>query len=259
MIPDSYQFARSTPARRLFGFCTLGHYVARHPAEKGQRPHIRADPVRQALRPEPALRRRGSPRRRCSSTPPAQRRPPAPCATRRCCRPPPPPSARHSPPTAARRPGGPAAWSATGGSPSRGKARTSGCSRSRRCGWPGIPPKAAAAVTPGRRLVRVAAQPRWITVQSGSALCRMPGLEPPTAANSSASGPPSVSVVGSGQASPTAAARARQSCTVLRAGAGLRPNLRAREPDCAQICAHRHADARISVVKVLECSMYSIS
>jgi len=33
----------------------------------------------------------------------------------------------------------------------------------------------------------------------------------------------------------------------------------AREPDCAQICAHRHADARISVVKVLECSMYSIS
>ena len=66
------------------------------------------------------------------------------------------------------------------------------------------------SVTPGRR------SSWWIAVQSGSALWRMPGLEPYSDANSSASRPPSVSVAGNGQVSPTTITRARQSCTVLR-------------------------------------------
>ena len=38
----------------------------------------------------------------------------------------------------------------------------------------------------------------WIAVQSGSAFNRVPGLDPPIGANSSASRPPSVSVAGNG-------------------------------------------------------------
>src|SRR4051812_31293392 len=85
------------------------------------------------------------------------------------------------------------------------------CNNAPRDGRLGIPPRAAARVTPGRR------SSRWIAAQSGSVLCRLPGCDPPTGANSNASRPPSVNVGGSGQTSPAAMNRARQSCTVLRA------------------------------------------
>lgn len=55
--------------------------------------------------------------------------------------PPPPLSARRSPRTAVDPPGGSAAWSATDGSPSRGRTHTSGCSRSHWYGWPIFLPK----------------------------------------------------------------------------------------------------------------------
>jgi hypothetical protein len=63
---------------------------------------------------------------------------------------------------------------------------------------------------------------RWTAAQSGSAFRRWPGVEPPSCANSSASGPCSVSVAGSGQLSPAAAKAARHSCTVLRGTAMAR-------------------------------------
>ena len=186
------------------GAQVVGHDLSRHAAEELQRAHVRADPVRQALASS-------SPRRRCSSTRPAPRRTPAPGAVRRCCRPPPPPCARRSRRTAARRPDAPVAWSATAGLPSRGRVRTSGCSRNRRDGRPGIPPRAAAASrrdgavrdgSPSSPARPCAACPAWSRQAARTAA-------PP--------GPASVSVAGSGQVSPAAATRSRHSRTVLRA------------------------------------------
>ena len=103
----------------------VGHHLRRHAAEEGEGARVRADPVGQRLGPG----RLGIGVVGGAEHGDEQLRPAAP---RRSPRRSPAASCRHSRRTAARRRHASAAWSATAAPPRPGRARRSGCSRSRR-------------------------------------------------------------------------------------------------------------------------------
>ena len=186
------------------GAQVVRHDLARHAAQEFQRAHVRADPVRQALRP--ARLGVGVVRRAQHGDEHLRRAQLAGAAVHHLHRL---PGVVDEQPLAGsvhlshgrRQPRLPAAV----------QLAPTAVAVTAASGRRGIPPRAAAASRPG------GAARGGSTAQSGSALCRLPGSEPPSGANSSASRPCSVSVAGSGQLSPAAANRARHSCTVLRA------------------------------------------
>ena len=181
----------------------VGHELARHAAHEGQRTRMGADPVRQRLRPGrlgvgvAGRAHRGDEHLRLTQL----AGPPVDDLDRL-------PGIVDEQPLAGRvRPG---AWSATAGPPRRGRARTSGCSRSRRAAAARYSSQSSISVTPGRR------SSRWTCVQSGSVFRR-------TALPAAAAGEEQRLQHAVAQrlrqrpARPAAAKRSRVSATVLRA------------------------------------------